>query len=269
VGLLLAGVKAKAILIIAAIIIIGLLIFYISLPISDTKLISDVKTTQSSNDYRSRFLALASDDFTNAASNNQNRVIEGMRNEVVQIALKEVGTREGGGGNTNAIKYNDWYQPNHTWLNLFEEYCAIFTLWVFDQVGIYKTNNFGPPLIDSASCNDLVARYMSNGRFALATSNYEPKPGDLILFTEWVPNNSEAGYNSNHVGIVVDSDDTYVYTVEGNTSIPSTEFQRSGNGVYSKKHLKPKSGVASRILGYAVPWYDGEDAFKTVNGIPI
>ena len=74
-----------------------------------------------------------------------------------------------------------------------------------------------------------------------------PKPGDQIFF-----------YKSNmvqlaHTGIVVDVDDTYVYTVEGNTSGASTVVA-NGGGVCKKKYKLSYS----RIYGYGRPNYDPE-----------
>lgn len=260
-------IKTKLMLYGALIAIIGLIILYLTLPISDTYLVDDVQVVQSTLDHRTRFLALVQDEFVEEVEQIQ-APVTGIRDKVVQTALSQVGTREQN-GNTNIIKYNDWYQPMHTWLTGRDEYCAIFTLWVFNEVGMFLDKSKAAPTIDSASCDELVARYMKNNRFALATSNYDPKPGDLIFFTKWAPSSDNpTGYDSNHVGLVVDSDENYVYTVEGNTSIPAGEFQRAGNGVYSKKHAKPKAGSSTRILGYAVPWYEGDPEFKAVNGIP-
>lgn len=74
-----------------------------------------------------------------------------------------------------------------------------------------------------------------------------PKPGDQIFF-----------YKSNlvqlaHTGLVVDVDDTYVYTVEGNTSGASTVVA-NGGGVCKKKYKL----TYKRIYGYGRPAYDPE-----------
>lgn len=259
-------VKLKILLYASLIGIIGLVIFYLTIPISDTYLVSDVQEVQSSLDHRSRFLDTLEGNFADQAK-DLNTETSGLRDQVVQIALSQVGTREQN-GNTNIIKYNDWYAPLHPGFSGREEYCAIFTLWVFDQVGMYTTKSVGPPVIDSASVADLTRKYMKDGRFVFATSKYDPRPGDLIFYTQWVPTGDSVGHHSNHMGLVVDFDENYVYTVEGNTSIPAGEFQRAGNGVYSKKHARPKSGTSTRILGYGVPWYEGDPEFKAVNGIP-
>ena len=62
---------------------------------------------------------------------------------------------------------------------------------------------------------------------------YQPQPGDLIIF-------SSAG--ASHIGIVVKSDETTVYTIEGNTS--NMVAQRS----YSLDY--------EQITGYIKPNYN-------------
>lgn len=84
-----------------------------------------------------------------------------------------------------------------------------------------------------------------------------PKPGDQIFF-----------YKSNmvqlaHTGLVVDVDDTYVYTVEGNTSGASTVVA-NGGGVCKKKYKL----TYKRIYGYGRPAYD-EEPVVTPNPEPV
>lgn len=251
----------------------GIVLSSVLSPVSTTYLMADVKTVEYNTYYKENFNNVIKEEFIDGVeqnthnSNNPGNTgsgvtgVSGTREKIVQVAYGEVGTREG--SRDNDIKYNKWYQPMHTWLSGYDEYCAIFTLWCMNEVGMYSTNSKGPPSIDSASCDELAKHYLNNKRFAFAkTTSYVPRPGDLILFTNWkVLTNQPHGYDSTHVGLVVNVDDQYIYTVEGNTSIPQTEFERAGSGVYSKKHKLPKNDPNTRILGYAVPWYDGEENF--------
>lgn len=259
----------KIAIITSIVLVIGLLLLYISMPISTTYLVGDVKTTQSSMDYRADFLKL-----TNQRFGAQNPYANfSQRQAVVQVALAEAnaGVKEIG-GNTNDIKYNDWYCGGKS---DYDQYCARFVMWCFDKIGMYVKGSTKPPWIDSARCTVLASKYTSYGRFVLATSDYEPRPGDIIIFTKFKSNagasdgTSNVPYVCHHTGIVVDSDEKNVYTVEGNTdsgnSVGSV-VNGAGAGVYVKKRPKPISGQDSQIYGYCVPWYDGEEEFATVNG---
>lgn len=187
------------------------------------------------------------------------------RAKVVQVALNQIGTKEKG-GNTNIIKYNNWYVKDHSWLSKTSPYCAIFTLWCFNKVGMYKKSAYGPPTIDSASCIDSANKYMDYGRFIYSDSKYTPRAGDIIYFTKWSKSNTRVKYHSHHTGLIVKVDDNYIYTVEGNTSIPQTELESAGNGVYTKKYKLPSKDKSTRVLGYAVPWYSGEEEFYSPDG---
>lgn len=233
-------------------------------PVSTTYLMDDVGGVVYSSEYRAEFMRMAKD---NIVSDTTVDLTDygAIRDKIVQVALAEVGTYEQG-GNTNKIKYNDWYQPMHTWLTGRDEYCAIFTIWCMNEVGMYVTNSKGPPAIDNAACTGMSDLYMKYDRFVYATSNYTPRPGDLIFFTKWVPYKNSVGYKSNHVGLVVSCDGEYVYTVEGNTSIPEDDFQAAGNGVYTKKHALPSKDPNSKILGFGIPWYEGDEEFSAPGG---
>ena len=61
-------------------------------------------------------------------------------------------------------------------------------------------------------------------RKMLRDKTYRPKAGDIIFLSNF--NNEEIG----HVGIVVDTDEKMVYSVEGNTIDPSGVFEREDGG---------------------------------------
>ncbi len=60
--------------------------------------------------------------------------------------------------------------------------------------------------------------------------NYQPQPGDLIFFTYYY-----TPLDEDHIGLVVYADDSYVYTIEGNTSGGSTVVSEGG-GVFFKRY---------------------------------
>lgn len=139
--------------------------------------------------------------------------------QLLKIALAEEGYREWTGNNDT--KYGEWNNCN------YEAWCATFVSWCLNNAGVPKEI-----CIRSISVRVYETTYRSKDQFMLK-EEYQPKAGDLIIF-------SSAG--ASHVGIVVSSDSTTVYTIEGNTS--NMVAQRS----YPLMH--------EEITGYIVPDYD-------------
>ena len=126
-------------------------------------------------------------------------------------------------------------------------WCDMFVDWCFLQLCggdaqkaqeiICQTGPYG------AGCTNSAQYYKQQGRFR--TDN--PKPGDQIFF--WDAAKTRAA----HTGIVIDVDDTYVYTIEGNTSSAAGVVE-NGGCVRNKKY---KLDYA-RLYGYGSPKYDEE-----------
>ncbi len=124
------------------------------------------------------------------------------REEFVQVAKSQVGTREVG---TNNVKYNNWYyghEVNGRTGTSEYAWCVVFESWCADQVGILnslvpKENNVGK----------LQDWYKARGLYH--TSNYTPKRGDLIIFKNKYSSASHTG--------IVEYVDNMVHTIEGNS----------------------------------------------------
>lgn len=114
---------------------------------------------------------------------------------LLEIALAEEGYREW--TNSNDTKYGEWNNCN------YEAWCATFVSWCLNNAGVPKSI-----AIRSISVRVYETTYRAKDQFYLK-GDYQPQPGDLIIF-------SSAG--ASHIGIVVSSDATTVYTIEGNTS---------------------------------------------------
>ncbi len=115
--------------------------------------------------------------------------------KLLAIALAEQGYVEG--PLPNQTKYGEWNNCN------FEAWCATFVSWCLNNAGIPKSI-----AIRSCSVRVFETTYRSKNQFYLK-GQYQPQPGDFIIF-------SSAG--ASHIGIVVSSDNSKVYTIEGNTS---------------------------------------------------
>lgn len=118
-------------------------------------------------------------------------------------------------GSNNFTKYWRDVKPDFQG----ESWCACFVSWcfmvTFGQEAAKKLLGHFPFVY----CPTLAAK----------TTNKDPKRGSVILF--WRSAKNRYG----HTGIVYDVDNTYVYTIEGNTSTGS-EVISNGGGVHKKKY---------------------------------
>ena len=123
-------------------------------------------------------------------------------------------------------------------------WCDVFVDWLFVQAfGVDKAKELllQPNGSLGAGCT-YSARYYKNANQYHKT----PKVGDQIFFT-----NSKGSIV--HTGIVYKVDNTYVYTIEGNTSSDEGVVENGGS-VNDKKYKLSYS----RIDGYGRPKYDEE-----------
>jgi len=193
--------------------------------------------------------------------------------DVVAVAASQMGYIEGDsaagydgetGGSTNYTEYGYYMGltggSSHAW-------CAAFCSWVFYTAevtdvdggvtnvedGNIWAHTYVPTWSNYLYANDRY-RFSDYYRYSYdyTQASYKPQPGDLIFFT--------AGYeplDEGHIGLVAYSDDTYVYTLEGNTS-SQDGVEAEGGGAFFKKYELSSSSIA----GYGVMPYE------TVEGLP-
>ncbi len=197
------------------------------------------------------------------------------RTDVVAVALSQVGYEEansltglGGtsGGSNNYTEYcynmGDWGSgyggSSYAW-------CATFVAWALyqsrcsNQMGYsyWCRNHTGDSsyIWCEVSCSQWANQLRRYGYFKYSAQNggtYKPQPGDLIFF-DWAGGSS----GEDHIGIVVYSDSSKVYTIEGNTS-DSAGLEDNGGGAYFKSY----SLSYGYITGYGVLPY------KTNSSVP-
>ena len=187
--------------------------------------------------------------------------------KLLNIALNEVGYLEketyerldektANAGDENYTKY----QRDLAKLNYFNgskkgiAWCAVFVCWCFVQAFGKATalkllcqptsGNCG------AGCQSAMNYFKKKGQFYKSN----PKPGDQIIF--WSKDKTEAS----HTGLVYKVDNTYVYTVEGNTSSASGVIA-NGGAVATKKYKL----TYDRIAGYGRPNYGNIEANDNEN----
>ena len=128
-----------------------------------------------------------------AAYENTYKNTGNMRNDIVGVALTQVGYKE---GSNNYTKYGVWYGlSNSPWCGMFVSWCAKeagIPTSILKRTGVANPSNFGLSYKDG--------------------KNYKPKKGDLFFKK-----------NFSHVGLVYYTEGSYFYTIEGNTSTTSYE----------------------------------------------
>ena len=137
---------------------------------------------------------------------------------IVDIALSQAGQVGG--------------QPYWSWYGFGSrvEWCATFVSWCANQNGVLGTS-----IPKFASCSQQgVPWFQDHGQWA-SRNEITPVAGDIIFF-DWDSNGAP-----NHVGIVVGTDGTNVYTIEGN----------------SRDQVRTKSYPLNSklIFGYGLPNY--------------
>lgn len=146
--------------------------------------------------------------------------------DIIKVAKAEVGYQEGrsGGHWNNRQKYSpavpglEWSQ-NQAWCATFVSWCALKS----GNAELYPR---------TASCLTGVGWFKQRKRF----SEY-PAVGAQVFF---------GPSGGSHTGLVYDYDDTYVYTVEGNTNDSGSA---EGDGVYLKKRVRRDD----HVYGYGYP----------------
>ena len=178
--------------------------------------------------------------------------------KVIKIALAEVGylekksnkslnSKTANAGSANYTKYGkDMHELYPAVMDFPAAWCDAFVDWCFQKAyGVSNAKallggNFDDYTVNSAQ---LYKNKKAWGKV--------PKLGAQIFFK-----NANGGIC--HTGLVYDFDDTYVYTVEGNTSGASGVIA-NGGGVCKKKY----SRTYTRIAGYGYPKYDNEKTKTT------
>ena len=179
--------------------------------------------------------------------------------KVLRIALEEVGYQEketnarldhrtDNAGDENFTKYArdldriNFYngkKNGYAWCDVFVDWCFVKAYGEDGALDI----TFQPSFFlfnRGAGCRYSFGYYEARDRiFSM------PKPGDQVFFY------NADGTRVCHTGLVYGVDDTYVYTVEGNTS-PQNGVVDNGGEVCKKQYLL----TDPRLAGYGRPDYE-------------
>ena len=198
------------------------------------------------------------------------------RTDLLAVALSQLGYTEGnydgayGGnenGNDNYCEYNynmgsfgvGYGGIDYPWCASFVSFCLLQSD-NHDQRKIAdwcrKNEGDAKYIWREVSCNRWAKQLRACGYFKDSESfggDYVPIPGDLIYFTE------DRKLES-HIGIVIYSENGWVYTVEGNTS-SATGLESNGGGVYFKSY--PLG--SSYIRGYGILPYKANSSIAHID----
>ena len=156
----------------------------------------------------------------------------GQREDIIKIAQKEIGYKE---GRNNDTKFGKWYGMNNN------PWCAMFVSWCAKQA------NISQDIIPKMAYVPYMVSFYKNLK-QYQPKGYRPQSGDIVFFG-----------SSSHVGLVEACDGTSITTIEGNTS--KSGNSSNGDGVYRRT----RTIYDSWIMGYGVPKYKEEDMeIKTV-----
>ncbi len=151
----------------------------------------------------------------------------GQREDIIKIAQKEIGYKEGNGNNT---KYGIWYGMNNN------PWCAMFVSWCAKQANIPQD------IVPKMAYVPYMINFFKNLKQYYAKGNYRPQPGDIVFFG-----------SSSHVGLVESCDGKNLVTIEGNTA--KNANSSNGDGVYRRN----RTITDSWVMGYGLPAYKEDE----------
>ena len=182
---------------------------------------------------------------------------ENERNNVLRIAVSQLGYHEGDSakdfdgmnrnGSSNYIEYARLLVPN--WSDNAYEWCACFVNWCLNQAHFDKASS-------EIGCWKWVGELKAMNMWqdsAAYKGTYTPKPADFIFFN-WKGNNNGSG----HIGYVLYTTETHVYTIEGNAD----------NNVTVRSYALDDPNV----IGYGTPpYHEGDEPtidYSYAEGMP-
>lgn len=158
---------------------------------------------------------------------------------VIEVAMGELGNTEYPPG-SNRVKY--WSIFGQGWQG--QPWCLAFIAWVFAQAG-ERQAFFGGSL--TASCGTLLRWYREQG---LTVPVSEARAGDIVIL------NFSGTQDTEHCGMVLgvnSTDDSYLNSIEGNTSPGEEKTEQANGGCVALKHRN-----RSQVVGCCRPQYKPE-----------
>lgn len=158
----------------------------------------------------------------------------------IQVAEHELAWGFAEDNANNITPYGQWYGMNgNAWCAMFVSYCAYQAGVMDDLVPQY------------AWCPSGMVWYQNRNRYHKRNSSYIPKKGDVIFFY-----NNELGRVA-HTGIVIDGDEDYITTIEGNTVNDAVEKR-----TYGRNHATIDGYGDNGGASIAAPWVPSDGDYE-------
>lgn len=140
--------------------------------------------------------------------------------DAVQIAIGQIGQQEHPIG-------SNWGEPVKTYLASVDidfpaSWCMAFVYWCFNQAS--KTQQIHNPLVKTGG---VINGWNNSPTGSKVLTGATPQSGDIFIM--------DFGGGHGHTGIVEKADDTYIYTIEGNTNDTGS---REGYEVCRRRRLR-------------------------------
>lgn len=155
-----------------------------------------------------------------------------IRDNIYQIALKYIGTKESPRGSNKVVFNRDYYGKD-----VSAPWCCAF---VWDVYRMAKASAYFYGGGKTASCTTLLNWYRKNRNKWVHKDITRLKRGDLVFYQ------FDKDDNADHIGIfekIIDGKN--FYAIEGNTSSGNAGSQDNGDGVYRRK--RPMSKVMAFV----------------------
>lgn len=154
--------------------------------------------------------------------------------ELIKFAKTQIGVKENP-VNSNNVKYNTWYYGRPVSGSAYP-WCCVLISYAFDQMGAKEL------IKKTASCMEMAQWFKDHKQW-----HTNPKIGDIVFF-KFGTNNRW----TNHVGLVIDVQNGFITTIEGNTSINSNDnggsvMKRTRNMANVVGFGRPKYGIAETM----------------------
>jgi hypothetical protein len=169
-----------------------------------------------------------------------------MRHRLVEIACREIGTREEGGNNmgaaVRAYQQATWLEPG-PW-----PWCAAFCCWVLkvwlEDPEVLKV------ITDTIAPNFDAERWRCKDASAFGWEKWAKKKGLRVLpETDLARAGDFVVFDFSHIGIVIeDQQDDFIMVAEGNTNGKGERDSTGGDGVWRKRRHRELVKSYVRII---------------------
>ena len=187
----------------------------------------------------------------------------------VAIALSYLGTVKGDKNHREIVAVYNTVKPHGYTMRLSDPWCACF--WSACQIMAGNTQKDVPM---SASCSQIIADAKAMGIWQ-EDESVKPKVGWGVLY-DWQDTSGKTDNHGDpdHIGIVYDVDDKYIYVIEGNKGSGVVgKLAVAINGKFLRGFVKPKYEAMYKVQYKPSKPYTGniptDDVHYNMDGVDV